>query len=450
MSLSVTLRGACCAVAAVTILSGTAAAQSIEVGRDVLVLAAPPWAGIVEPHVAAHPERPGHLIAAAMVIDTAGAPSPRTYCASLLSLDGGLTWAAGRHATGNCADPWLAVTGSGEAVFSSLGMHPANGAPDVWGLLIARSADGGITWNDTILSLGREHDRPTMAADPRPEAARSVVIFSGQGLRLDDGPLRWSVFVARSVNAGRSFRQPITVIPSNLNLNSEEAVVLKNGTILASFVDFQRNATESDRRVNRRAGMLEHRRIWMLRSTDDGRTFSPPLLASEHCGMSAYDVAADLSEGPHAGRVYLACRPSVGSGVLLHHSDDSGEIWSAPRAIPGAATTGDYQSQPRMAVNRDGAVAITWLDAGDNGASGCYRVVAAASTDGGSTFTEPIPLSQRTCADPARNGFAQRRWPMGGDYFGLTAAADGRFHALWADGRRGPFELWSTTLVVRP
>lgn len=41
-----------------------------------------------------------------------------------------------------------------------------------------------------------------------------------------------------------------------------------------------------------------------------------------------------------------------------------------------------------------------------------------------------------------------RRCPMGGDYFGWTAAADGRFHALWGDGRRGPFELWSTTVTV--
>lgn len=58
--------------------------------------------------------------------------------------------------------------------------------------------------------------------------------------------------------------------------------------IVSGRVSLYRRA---DRRVDRRAGMLATRRIWMLRSTDDGRTFSPPLLASEHCGMRAYDVA---------------------------------------------------------------------------------------------------------------------------------------------------------------
>jgi hypothetical protein len=378
-----------------------------------------------------------------MVADTAGAPSTRSHCVTLVSTDGGQTWASRRQPFANCADPWLAVTGSGEAVFAGLGMHPAVGVPGQMGLLVARSPDGGRTWNDTIVGLGRGHDRETMMADPRSGAQRSVVIVSGHGIKLDDAPIRWSVFVARSVNAGRSFREPVTILPSNLNLNAQEGVILHDGTILASFVDFQRNVGN----FAREGGMLARRRIWMLRSRDDGRTFSPPLFVTEHCGRSSYDVAADASDGPHRGRVYLVCRSLEGSGILLHHSDDRGETWSAPKLLT-PDTAGAFRTQPRLAVNREGVVGAVWLDAGRDTSGRCYRVLAAASRDGGETFTGPEPVSPRACPDPARNGFALRRWRQGGDYFGWVAAADGRFHALWTDARRGPFELWTAAMEV--
>ena len=40
------------------------------------------------------------------------------------------------------------------------------------------------------------------------------------------------------------------------------------------------------------------------------------------------------------------------------------------------------------------------------------------------------------------------RWSWGGDYFGLTAAADGRFHVLWPHARSGKFELMPAAISV--
>lgn len=424
--------------------AGAADAQVLEVGPNVLALAAPAWGALVEPHIATHRTDPNHLIGAVIVADTAGTASSRWHCALLMSSDGGKGWSSQTSSIGNCADPWLAMTGSGEAVFLALGRHAALGTPGM-GLLVARSPDGGRTWSDTLVGLGTAQDRPTMAADPRPDAPRAVVVFSGQSVKLNDDPVRWSVFVARSVNGAQSFRLPVHIVPSTLNLNSAEGAILDDGTILASFVDFQRNVDG----FRSRAGMLETRRVWVLRSRDGGRTFSPPMLASEQCGQSSYDVAADLSDGAHAGRVYLACR-SRGSGILLHHSDDAGESWSPGMVIPGSEPGAYFRAQPRIAVNPAGMVGIVWLDAGDDSEARCYRVVAVASANGGETFSQPTEVSPRSCPDPQRNGFAYRRWRQGGDYFGWAAAADGRFHALWSDGRRGAFDLWSATVTVRP
>lgn len=429
----------------VAVASG-AAGQQMEVSEPVLVMAAPSWGALVEPHLAAHPTEPGWLVGGVMVSDSAPAPSERNHCLSLLSLDGGLTWQRGRMPFGNCADPWLTVTGSGEALFMALGMHPAVGRPGTMGLLMARSHDGGKSWSDTLTSLGQEQDRPTMAADPRASEARSVVVFSGQGIKLSNRPVRWSVFVARSVNAGRSFRLPVNITPSNLNLNSGEGVVLSDGTILASFVDFMRNVDD----FRSREGMLERRRIWMLRSADDGRTFSAPLFVSEHCGQSSYDVGADVSEGPHAGRVYLVCRLLHGTAIVLHHSDDQGETWTAPRRISAPLEPGRIATQPRLAVNATGVAAVAWIEVQGDNAAACNRTLVSASTNGGEAFADPVQLAPFSCPDPDRNGFAYRRWRQGGDYFGFTAAADGRFHALWSDARRGPFELRTSSIAVRP
>lgn len=42
--------------------------------------------------------------------------------------DGGRTWTRGRFGIRNCVDPWMAITGSGEAMFLSVGQHPGCGA----------------------------------------------------------------------------------------------------------------------------------------------------------------------------------------------------------------------------------------------------------------------------------------------------------------------------------
>lgn len=419
-------------------------AQRVEVGEAVRVMEAPSWGALVEPHLTAHPSEPGWLLGAVIVSDTVGPPSERTHCAWVLSRDGGGTWTRGRFGIRNCVDPRMAITGSGEAVFLALGQHPVAERPEGWELLVARSPDGGASWNDTLTSLGGGQDRPTLIVDPRESEARSAVVVSGQGTRLDDRPIRFSVFVARSEDAGRTFRLPVNVFPSNLNLNAAESVALSDGTFLVSFVDFMRNVDG----FRSREGMLERRRIWVLRSTDGGRSFSMPLFVSERCGMSAYDVAADLSGGLHHGRAYLACREIEGTAVLLHHSDDQGETWMSPRPVAGSGADGWTAYNPRLAVDANGVLGLAWVESQVEGDATCNRTLAALSTDGGDGFSLPATLSPRTCPDPGRNGFAFQRWRQGGDYFGWAAGADGGFRALWTDGRHGPFELWSARVAV--
>lgn len=421
------------------------AQQHLVVGDNVLAYAHAGVRPLTEPHLAAHPNDSDHLLGATIV--SVAEPDDlwgdRQSCAALLSLDGGRTWSVHDFEVGTCGDPWVGIGPDGSAVATMLATHPD--VPAAYGnLLVFHSPDGGRTWNEPPLGLGRAHDHQTVVVDagggPR---HGSLYVVSGQGLRsADEGKLRWSVFVARSVDGGQRFLHPTSIVPSNLNLNAEVPALLADGELVVSYTDFQRNVDEF-----RGAGMLERRRTWLLKSGDGGQTFSVPLFITEACGSGWTSLAADTSATEHRDRIYHACKDNAGA-IVVHVSADRGETWSDPRPLH-SLDDGLVRSTPAVAVNRDGAVLITWLQNIEGAGETCRELYAAASLDGAATFPPPQRVSSATsCPDPTLNGAALGRWPTGGDYYGLTAAADGRFHVLWSDARAGAFALRTATLHV--
>ncbi|MFW6079191.1 MAG: hypothetical protein ACODAE_06200, partial [Gemmatimonadota bacterium] len=88
-------------------------------------------------------------------------------------------------------------------------------------------------------------------------------------------------------------------------------------------------------------------------------------------------------------------------------------------------------------------------DRRDDPSGECYAPYIAASSDGGETFSAPTRVAEEiSCPDRDRLGFPGRRWPTGGDYFGLAPGADGRFHLLWPDARSGTYRLRSAAVSV--
>jgi hypothetical protein len=112
--------------------------------------------------------------------------------------------------------------------------------------------------------------------------------------------------------------------------------------------------------------------------------------------------------------------------------------------------TSIYRGVPEVAVNKHGVIGVSWIDGRDDPSGRCDALYFTASLDGGETFLpERRVSSARSCPDSAANGGAFKRWPHGGDYYGLTAMADGRFHLFWADGRAGTFQLWAANVQVK-
>jgi hypothetical protein len=402
-----------------------------------------------EPHMAAHPANGNHLLAATIVGGPPGKPRTDDWwqdlrCSAFLSTDGGKTWQRHDFEVIGCGDPWVGIAPDGNAVFTALGTTKSLG--DQHNLVVFHSPDGGKTWDSLPVGLGRGHDHQTVIIDGSSARTRgSVYILSGKGSRADDGKLRWTVFVARSMDGGKTFLEPVKVYPSNLNLNTELGAVFSDGTLLVSYRDFQRNVNDF-----RSGGILDRSRGWVLTSLDGGQNFSIPLFMSELCGGGWTYLAVDsAASSPFRDRLYHTCNSSDRRKLYLYTSSDRGEKWSDAIPITTTTDTTVKLGPVQVAVNKNAVVGVSWIESRTTGGRHCETMQFSASLDGGKTFVPAKRVGAGTsCPDSVRNGASFSRWATGGDYYGLVAAADGRFHLYWSDSRSGIFQNYSAAVEV--
>lgn len=391
----------------------------------------------VEPHLVVLGSDPPRFVAAAMTMpEIDEGARVRVY----RSEDGGDTWAgswlpassADGARVGWGDDPWLAAGPDGSLYLSHL--------PDeVW-----RSADTARSWNGPA-RLPRGEAGPfdyTKLAVDRTDGPRRGLLYasSSQADRLEDGENIWPLALFRSTDGGRSFLGPVHVQPNNFNNQNGELVVLPDGTVVATLHE-----------IGTEAGFVRSPRLWTVRSRDGGRTYSVPYLVTEGFTSTSPMLAVDRTDGPRRGRVYAAWAGLDGDrDSYLAHSDDAGATWSAPRRF-AARDSGAHVTAVMVAVDRRGVVGLAWQEPRPEAGEGCFQFRFAASGDGGETFAGPVPVSSAVgCApDPDATPGITRRWPSGGDYFGLVPVPGGGFRALWSDARSGTYQLWSAPLRVR-
>ncbi len=407
----------------------------------------------IEPHVAVDPTDPEHLVAGVVTI------GDRTTVSALVSFDGGRTWQ--RSALSRCwLDPWIVFLTDGSVRAACIA--DADRPP----LLIYASHDGGRTWaaptevpfavgqwsgHPAVKSLGG-YDHASLAAGPGARDDR-VFVVAMQALRMDTGEVFAGPVFISSDDGGQSFGEPRRFVTSNVWANALNLLVLPGGSVGFGYVDFGVETPNGTR-------PLRTKRIWWVNSSDGGRTFRLPNLLAEVEGATTLPVlAADLSEGADRGRLYLAVDEirDGSPGVYLHASRDGGLSWGPP----ARATTHERGpfANPVVAVNDEGTVGLAWYDGRHGTAEACWDVYFSASPDGGATFPPEVRLTPQTSCSRVpgnivyRSGGREvdvaRRWPAGGDYFGLVGGDGGSFHLLWADSRTGVYQLWTTRVEVR-
>ena len=296
---------------------------------------------------------------------------------------------------------------------------------------LLRSPDGGRTWPATPLGLGSQHDHPMVIA-----RGNQVYVASGGGVHNSSKQHRDSVSVVHSGDGGRTFGPPTDVIASNLGYQAEGPVVVSDGTFMVGFHDYCWQHGDK---------WLLRPRSWVVRSSDEGRTFSEPLLVSESCESRGGwpSMAVDGKD-----RLFWLCIADNFNGVLIQGSEDRGESWSDPLRLNHSQDARSFT--PSITVNKDGVIGVSWYEIHDKN---CFDVYFTASLDSGKTFLPEVRVSSATsCPDtPQDKGVfdAGTTFGAGGDYSGLAATADGLFHIAWSDARSGIYQLRTAIVSVK-
>lgn len=147
-------------------------------------------------------------------------------------------------------------------------------------------------------------------------------------------------------------------------------------------------------------------------STDGGRTWRPTSLPLPEGKDRPY--APDVAFGPD-GILYVTYVNLTGPGnapetLWIARSENGGQTLSEPLRVAG-----QYSFQARLAVDPDGVVHVTYLQATHVGLlqlSGPAPIVATRSSDGGRTFSDPVAVSD---SDRLRVGAASPVIDANGD-----------------------------------
>lgn len=396
----------------------------------------------VEPILVADPRDPRHLVAASMAFTRTDASF---MCAAFTSFDGGATWSRSTlpdlEKAAFSGDPWLAFGPDGTVYLSCV--RDAGGPLDV---VVFRSKDGGKTWSSPAavpLGSGSSFDHPVLAVDATGGAHDGIVYVAGiQAQRSEEIPTLVSLSLARSVDGGRSFEPPVTLVPSSLNLNIGGLAILSDGSPVLPFFDFQGPR-----------GWLESPRMWVVRGTPGGRELSWPFFVAEQGGGFFPSLVTDGTE------LYLVWTRTMNAPgpVVLATSSDGGKVWREPVIVDGAGE--GLRLMPAAALDPAGNLLVAWLDSRHAGGSSCWDLYVAASTDRGRSFLPAVRVTpEPACPDVEANLVegedgdlfsVTRRWRFGGDYLGVTAAGPGRFHVAWVESRGGPFQVWTVPVTLK-
>jgi hypothetical protein len=414
--------------------------QDILVSTDFLVT--PDGTGFqpetqTEPHVAANPEREGHLVAGyqeGRFFD--GAARALGFA---VSTDGGKQWRRGllpgltSSTFPRTTDPWIAFGTGGRVYYSSLIISGGvlGDAPPFGAITLSSSGDGGETWGDPVIVYrgnNEYNDKEAVVVDTRDDSPHKGRVYVGWFTLLNGN---WNLRVSHSDDEGRSFTPPATVRGDGINVGITP-LVGPGGVVHAVWLHATRLG------LNR----LEDFKIVYARSEDGGATWSETL---DIATLNTYEIP-DLRTGtgvpsaavdPRNGNLYVAWqddRYTQGTvQALFSRSTDGGRTWSTPRLI----STGPKNAPsftPAVAVNGKGEVGVSFYSLrNDRSRRYLADTFIVFSKNGGQTFGPARRVSRSTFdtrfAAVTFSGFFL------GDYQGLTAGRQ-TFHPVWVGTNR--------------
>ena len=369
---------------------------------------------------------------------------------SYRSTDGGESWAEG-HITsdsfGVWGDPCVIFDVEGNLYYSHLSNPPDSVGYWIDRIVVQKSTDGGLTWNDGVgvgFNPPRNQDKEWMGTDLTNSPYRGNLYlawteFDRYGSFDPSDSSR--ILLSRSTDGGETWSEPTRVSDRGGNcLDGDDTVegavpaVGPNGEVYTSW--------------SGPAGIM------FDRSTDGGLTFGNDVLVDPQPGGWDFNVpgiarcdgfpvtACDISDSPYRGNVYVCWSDqrngSDDTDVFLARSTDGGAHWGDAVRVnddEGAA----HQFFNWMTVDpTSGIIYVVFYDRRE-AAGNATEVYLARSEDGGDTFTN-FKVSE--------SPFTPQGGVFIGDYINI-AAWNGRIYPIWTRADNLDLSVW-TAIVEEP
>ncbi len=373
------------------------------------------------------------------------------------------------------SDPIMTVTSSGSIVMGHLDYDGSASGYNSSLIVFLVSADCGVSWSGSAVESEPGNffeDKQFVTSDMTGGAFDGYVYVSWT--RFSDGePVR--IMFARSPDGAQSWEDTVivgapfesscfgTISPGQFS----QPLVGKDGAVYVFWQGVDVNESICDYSDD----------IKFNKSLNGGATWQGERLIQRVSGwssaMGGIDVysqpttAADLSNGPYAGNLYLQYRDTLspyGSEIMFRRSLDTGHTWTPPIRVPdinSGPTIASEQFHNWLVCNEEGILVSIWYDGRTDLPVGTYfDVFAAYSFDGGETWTSNHRVSSVSInrnllvTQSATRGDRMAasvksplspQTPMAGliaEYIGVSAVYD-KVVAVWTDTRDGDQDVYS-------
>ena len=372
-----------------------------------------------------------------------------TYRGFWTSNDGGNTW------SGACGKGYNGASGDGDPMVGyDLNGTVFQGGIDNYAsgiISVASSTDNGKTWNSPVIASqasGEFTDKGWMEIDTNLTSPNKNNIYVSNTMFASNN--NSSIWVSHSIDGGKTFSivqaSPTATWPNYVNQFSDLATG-SDGTVYLTYLNCPVTGKTGDC-----GGTLST--MYFQKSTDAGATWSTQVaigqvtLAPDSCGAfygclpNTYErmsdipvVGVDASGGARNGQLYVVEYNWTGTymQVVVTSSTDGGSTWSTPVPVAPKSDKHD-QFLPWLNVDAKGNVGVTWLDRRDDANNVNYEAFATWSANGGSSFKKNVLIASAP-SDPFNDGFGSG---FMGDYSG-NAWTGNRLFASWTDTRNGSY-----------
>ena len=276
--------------------------------------------------------------------------------------------------------------------------------------------------------------------------AGSETPFQPLGIAPGASPL----MLAASADGGLTFGAPATVSAPGQLVLQPTVLVNKAGDVVVGALDLGQDLLDYESRHEGQAGE-PYEGAWHVvtwTSTDSGRSFQPAATVAdiEPPQRIYVDITAPtpgFAVDPASGRIYATWDSGRGDArdVYLSYSDDGGRTWAAASRLPRDSS----QTLPAVAVAPSGRVDLLFYDRSRDPTDVMTVPMMASSWDRGLSFTARA-ISSRPF--DSRIGFGSLQGlPSLGQQLGLISEDD-RALAFWSDTRKGSVDTNAQELAL--